>query len=143
MITVKWKPGDTVDTPCQEWQGKPTEYGYGARTVDSQYWRVHRYVIHEVGHDRWGRRLDHGECVMHLCDNRMCIRFDHLRVGSNAENQADKCAKGRHHDALKTHCPRGHPYSEANTRHHGGKRFCRTCGRAANTQSKKKARNRS
>lgn len=29
----------------------------------------------------------------------------------------------------KTHCTRGHPFSEENTRYYGGKRICRECGR--------------
>jgi hypothetical protein len=30
---------------------------------------------------------------------------------------------------IKTHCPKGHPYNEQNTRVHNGKRYCRECGR--------------
>lgn len=31
----------------------------------------------------------------------------------------------------RTHCPRGHPYDDANTERYGGKRSCRECHRAA------------
>lgn len=34
--------------------------------------------------------------------------------------------------AERTHCPRGHPYDEENTRHSNGRRHCRACGRERN-----------
>ena len=36
-----------------------------------------------------------GSVVMHLCDNKICINPEHLRLGTQAENMADKEAKGR------------------------------------------------
>jgi len=35
--------------------------------------------------------------VMHKCDNPPCFRIDHLRIGTVAENNADRAAKGRSH----------------------------------------------
>jgi 7-cyano-7-deazaguanine synthase in queuosine biosynthesis len=45
---------------------------------------------------------------------------------------ADMAAKGRmkahHRNAVKTHCIRGHPFSETNTYYRpAGTRLCRTC----------------
>ena len=34
--------------------------------------------------------------VMHKCDVRNCINPDHLMLGTNAQNNADMMAKGRH-----------------------------------------------
>jgi hypothetical protein len=36
-----------------------------------------------------------GLCVCHTCDVRECIRADHLWLGTNAQNSADRTAKGR------------------------------------------------
>lgn len=36
-----------------------------------------------------------GKCVMHICDNPSCINPEHLRLGTQKENQADKVAKNR------------------------------------------------
>lgn len=34
-------------------------------------------------------------CVLHKCDEKLCIRPDHLFLGTNATNTADMIAKGR------------------------------------------------
>lgn len=39
--------------------------------------------------------IPEGMVVMHLCDNPPCYRYDHLRIGTTAENNADRDAKGR------------------------------------------------
>lgn len=51
-------------------------------------WELHNGKIPK-GHGH------HGTCVLHKCDTRSCVNPDHLFLGSNADNVADKVAKGR------------------------------------------------
>jgi len=50
-----------------------------------------------VGVDRFGTLYfgTSDQVVMHLCDNPPCFRYDHLRVGTTADNTADMLAKDR------------------------------------------------
>jgi len=79
------------NTPCEEWSGGRSG-GYGKRQrKEFRTQRVHRQVMAEAhGEDA----LD-GLEVIHLCDNPPCGRYDHLRVGSHADNMFDQGAKGR------------------------------------------------
>ena len=117
------------DTPCREWQGAKSS-GYGSRWDRElkKVVRVHRWVVAQI--DGWD--AIEGKVVMHLCDNPACYRYDHLRIGAQADNIADASRKGRTNNQYrgKTHCPQGHEYDEANTyTHPNGRRQCRRCRR--------------
>lgn len=121
-----WEPGQTVDTPCEDGVGTKSSHGYIQRWCPERKKMVglHRLVIEQD----IGRHLLADEFVIHLCDNPSCVRFDHLRVGTNAENMRDAVAKRRQHQVVKTQCPHGHPYGGDNlyvTK--AGGRQCKTC----------------
>ena len=111
-------------TPCDEWEGTLVK-GYGRIVVGGKKLVAHRFVMmQEVGHlTRW-------QLVCHRCDNSKCVRLDHLFIGTPKDNMQDKVAKGRSNEQLKTHCPKGHEYTEENTYIDKRKwRICRTCHR--------------
>lgn len=58
------------------------------------------------------------------CRHRRCGNPQHLEAVTRAENT-------RRAKALVQACPQGHGYSPENTRVTAGRRFCRTCSRAA------------
>ena len=75
---------------CREWQGKLNAYGYGLFTVSGREQKTHRYAfITEVG------PIPDGMGVLHRCDNRKCVRPDHLFTGSQADNNHDAQGKDR------------------------------------------------
>ena len=121
---------------CLEWQGArlKSKQPYGVVKHKQKMWKAHRVAfLLCVG------SIPDGLLVCHRCDNPRCVRPTHLFLGTNQDNQLDALSKGRLSNPNKTHCPRGHEYSEINTYRYRNARFCRTC----NANSHQQARSRS
>jgi hypothetical protein len=67
------------------------QVGYPQIKHLGKYIRLHR-LVYQVLHGP----IPEGILVMHTCDNPLCINPLHLTLGTHADNQADKVAKGRH-----------------------------------------------
>lgn len=77
--------------------------------------------------------------VLHWDGDRLNNRVGNLRWGDNADNMADLKRHGGYVSfySLKTHCPRGHEYTDSNTYiiPTTGSRSCRTCKKVQNRES--------
>jgi hypothetical protein len=79
-----------VDSGCIEWTGYRNNYGYGKVTIKSQLWSAHKAAYVDV----YGK-VPEGMVVRHDCDNPACVNLQHLRLGTEADNAADKAIRGR------------------------------------------------
>lgn len=48
--------------------------------------------------------IPEGGVLLHVCDNTRCVNPAHLRLGTQAENIADRNAKGRQAKGVRTAC---------------------------------------
>ena len=117
--------------PCWIWTASIAK-GYGRSCANGKSRGAH-IVAYEmlVGPVPDGLELDH------LCRVRRCVNPAHLEPVTKAENvrRGTSPALTRARHKAKTHCGRGHPFDEANTRHRSdGSRQCIACKRRRNAE---------
>lgn len=118
-----------AETGCWEWTGYRFQDGYGG-IKNGRSWRVAHRVLYEllVGRVPLGLQLDH------LCRVRHCVNPQHLEPVTASENVRRGMGPTRSAERMlaRTHCPAGHPYAGENLYlDPRGRRYCRTCNRAA------------
>ena len=132
-LIERWLDKIVLDrSGCWLWTGATDGHGYGQINVGGRPVKAYRLAYELlVGPIPAGFHIDH------LCRVRLCVNAAHLEPVTVDENNRRSREAVGHHNALKAHCPRGHPYDERNTRIGrtacgGVGRWCRPCHIEAN-----------
>lgn len=84
-----WSYVEKTDN-CWIWKGFRYKKNYGGFRLDNKHIKAHRYsyFLH------YGYIDDHS-FILHSCDNPLCVRPDHLRLGTHKENMQDMVNRNR------------------------------------------------
>lgn len=75
---------------CWIWKASLDGKGYGQVNIGGRIKRAHRVSFELIRGE-----IPSGLSVLHSCDNRKCVRPDHMFLGTALDNVRDMDAKGR------------------------------------------------
>lgn len=81
-----------ISDGCWEWQGSRYGFGYGRLYLGDGT----RVKAHRFSYELFNGSVPRNLCVLHYCDNPICVRPDHLFLGTLSDNTQDMVSKGRH-----------------------------------------------
>ena len=87
----RWDAYAVKSSGCWEWSGYRDPNGYGRLNINDVPVLAHR-ISWELHHGP----ITQEQHVLHKCDNPRCVRPEHLFLGDQVANNADKMAKKRH-----------------------------------------------
>ena len=115
----------TDTSGCVIWTGAKSD-GYGLLRIGKK-----TFLAHRIAYERDRGPIPKGYHIDHLCRNRACVNTDHLRLVTPRQNALENSLSFSAINAKKTHCLRGHEFTEENTAVRKGKagpyRSCREC----------------
>jgi len=105
-----------------------TPDGYQRVNLYSAIGAKHNTSVHQLVMLAFVGPCPPGQEVLHRDGNGENNYRSNLSYGTRSENVRDSVRHGTHTCAAKTHCKRGHEFTEANTfRKSSGSRECRAC----------------
>lgn len=121
---------------CWIWTRGRHGFGYGILRMGGKTVLAHRLSYETfVGPIPTDTELDH------VCRTPACVNPEHLEAVSHRDNLRRSPVQPSTINAAKTHCKRGHAFTDANTYLQGGRmRVCRTCKAAASSESNDRRR---
>lgn len=114
----------TSPSECWLWTGAKNRGGYGQLSYRTPRGNGTLFA-HRFAYEATIGLIPQGLQIDHLCRVRACVNPSHLEPVTAHENLRRSTVWDW--ERCKTHCPKGHPYDEANTVMHHGSRECRTC----------------
>ena len=111
---------------CWVWTSTKDKSGYGRFKLNYKMVSAHR-----LSYELFKCEIPIGLDLDHLCCNKSCVNPDHLEAVTTKENiRRGNTGKYIHlFQKLKTHCKRGHEYSQKNTYLYKKIRHCMECNR--------------
>lgn len=116
---------------CWPYIGKSRNGLYGAA-----YFGGRTQGAHRVSYEIFVGKIKKPLTIDHLCRNPICVNPNHLEMVTSAENTMRGDSPPAR-NALKTHCPYGHPYDGENTYKMKNKKNGRMCKECIKISTKK------
>jgi hypothetical protein len=113
---------------CWLWTRGTDDDGYGI--FGTKLWQA---KAHRWSYELLVGPIPQGLVIDHLCRIHACVNPEHLEPVTDKTNTLRGFSPAAK-NAVKTHCKRGHEFTDANTGLHRNGRFCRICKRESDLQ---------
>lgn len=130
--TVTLRDGTSRTYKCRIRKTPAGSHGYPMVNLTDHDGKHKNYTVHRLMAKAFLGPVRDDQVVRHLNDVRTDNRIENLAVGDHSENRFDSVRNGTHVEANKTHCVRGHAFTEGNIYRKPGRpnvRDCRACRR--------------